>query len=322
MKKVKKFIKSNIKTVVAFIIGLIVAGSSVAVVYAISATSITYTDTNSIGATTVQDAIDKLYNKTKLGNDTKFVEAYTYSSTSTNYCITGNESTCVATTCYKTKSAGACPAGTIIRYKVKPGEVVTFHVMYDNANTITMQAQRNTIYNTAWITALDYSGSTTYKNDKGPLTILPALESATAGWTNVNDQTYTMGTTTFQTNAYTGCSAYNTCDANTYTLASRTAKSRMITVQEANLLGCTGSSKSCPKWMNNYLKTSTSYGGTENDTSHGPNSLYNSSYWTMSAFSDSSSFAWYVYLSGYVDMYSDVNDTSRGARAVVVVDKP
>lgn len=61
MKKVKKFIKPNIKTVVAFIIGLILAGGSAVVVYALTATQITYTDTNGIGETTVQGAIDKLY---------------------------------------------------------------------------------------------------------------------------------------------------------------------------------------------------------------------------------------------------------------------
>lgn len=61
MKRLIKFIKRNIKTVAAFIIGLILAGGSAVVVYAIAATNITYTDTNNIGATTVQGAIDKLY---------------------------------------------------------------------------------------------------------------------------------------------------------------------------------------------------------------------------------------------------------------------
>lgn len=241
MKNVKKFIKSNIKLVIGIIIGLVITGGSAVVVYALTATQVTYTDTNSIGATTVQGAIDKLYEiasnrGVSIEGDTKYIEAYTYDAST---CVTGKEDTCVATTCYETKSANACPAGTIIRYKVKPGHVETFHVMYDDASTITMQSQRNTIYNTPWISELDYSGSTTFANDKGPLTILPALESATAGWVNVNNQTYEMGTTTFKTNAYTGCSAYNTCSTNTYTLSSRTGKARMITLQEAKLLGCT-----------------------------------------------------------------------------------
>ena len=318
MRRVKKFIKSNVKSVIGIIIGVVIAGGSAAVVYAISGSQVTYTDTNNIGATTVQGAIDALYNRTLLKNRTSnFIEAYTYNAST---CVTGNESTCVQTTCYKTKSANSCPAGTIIKYRVNDQEVQTFHVMYDDASTITMQAQRNTVYNTAWITALDYSGSTTYASDKGPLTILTALESATAGWVNVNDQTYTMGTTTFKTNANTGCSAYNTCSANTYTLASRTAKARMITLQEAAVLGCTGSDKSCPNWMNNYLGSSTSYRGTENDTSLGPNGSMNNGYWTMSAYSSNTSLAWNVHQRGRVNNIS-VYQSNFDARAVVQVSK-
>ncbi len=63
MKTVKKFIKNNTKALIAFILGLVIAGGSFAV-YAITATNITYTDNYSIGATTVQGAIDKLYAST------------------------------------------------------------------------------------------------------------------------------------------------------------------------------------------------------------------------------------------------------------------
>ena len=83
-----------------------------------------------------------------------------------------------------------------------------------------------------------------------------------AGWSNVNVQTYTMGTTVFRDNAYTGCSSSSSCTTNTYTLASRTAKARMITVQEAKALGCSEATKSCPIWMYNYLYKSSSNGGT------------------------------------------------------------
>ena len=335
-----KNMSKNKKIIFVVLISLIVIGS---VVYAISilnnlsfkfnkvsgdvsggativyqSNEVGYDNTSSgMTSTNVQAALDELYRKTKLKNRTSnFIEAYTYDESS---CVTGLESTCVETTCYKTKSANACPAGTIIKYKVNDQEVQTFHVMYDDASTITMQAQKNTIYNTAWITALDYSGSTTFGNGKGPLTILRALESATAGWSNVNDQTYTAGTTTFKTNAYTGCSADNTCSANTYTLASRTAKSRMITLQEATALGCTY--LSCPKWMYNYLSSSTSNGGTVNDTSHGPNSTSNDGYWTMSAESYYTYVAWVVTPYG-LDYYPGFCDSTRhGARAVIEIFK-
>ena len=327
MRKIKSFVKNNMKLVLGIVIGLVIAGGSAAVVSAVAGSSVGYTDTYGIGATTVQGAIDALYNRTLLKNRTSnFIEAYTYNAST---CVTGLESTCVATTCYKTKSANSCPAGTIIKYKVNDQEVQTFHVMYDDASTITMQSQKNTVYNTAWMSKADYvaAGGTesdygSYgNNNKGPLTILTALESATAGWSNVNDQTYTIGDDSSSTNlGYSGCSAYNTCAANTYTLSSRTAKARMITVQEAALLGCTTSDQSCPNWMNNYLSTSTSYRGTVNDTSHGPNSTNNNGYWTMSANSFSDNSAWLVDQFGYLYRLGVIS-TNFGARAVVQVSK-
>ena len=231
--------------------------------------------------------------------------AYTYNPTS---CITGEESTCVQTSCYESKTSGSCPAGTIIKYAVNDSTTKYFHVLHDDGETMTLQQRENTVYNTAW-----YSSS--YDNSNGPTTILPILETETADWTNVNDQTYTMGTTTFKTNAYTGCIS-SECTTNQYTLGQRTAKARMITMQEALALGCTTSQQSCPNWMINYLNESTNYGGTVNDTT----GSRNYGYWTMSAASSSSANAWYVRFSGYVGI-SSTSSTGIGARAVVVVNK-
>ena len=235
--------------------------------------------------------------------------AYTYNPTS---CITGEESTCVQTSCYESKTSGSCPAGTIIKYAVNDSTTKYFHVLHDDGETMTLQQRENTVYNTAWYA--DSNDST-----KGPLTILPVLESATSGWTNVNDQTYTMGTTTFKTNAYTGCTSSG-CTTNTYTLDERTGKARMITMQEALALGCTTSSKSCPNFMNNYLYNSTSYGGTVNDTHTENGAGYNNGYWTMSATSSGTNSAWSVDYNGYVNSNYTTN-ANYGARAVVVVSK-
>ncbi len=83
MKKVKALFKNNIKLVLGIIIGLVIAGGSFAV-YAITATSITYTDNYSIGATTVQGAIDKLYGlsnkKLKTTRKTETLSSSAYSS--------------------------------------------------------------------------------------------------------------------------------------------------------------------------------------------------------------------------------------------------
>ncbi len=252
--------------------------------------------------------------------ETEFSRAYTYNQTTgaSNYCVTGDEVTCQATTCYKTKTAGSCPAGTIINYKVNDTETVRFHVMEDKGSTMTMQSQKNIVYNKIWASS---------NNSKGPLTVLPALESATSEWANVNNQTYTMGTTIFKGNSYTGCSAVYSgstqtvsCNngTNTYTLASRTAKTRMITVQELLSFGCdgVGNSALCPVWVFNYLSCSTDSGGTVNDKGSG----FNNSYWTMTAYSSGSIPAFHMNCSNSIQA-NGVGSTNFGARAVVVVSK-
>ena len=231
---------------------------------------------------------------------------YEQNTDSTTFCVTGEESTCqeISTKNYE--------PGTIIKYKVNDSTTKYFHVLHDDGDTMTLQQRENTVYNTAWYSSLD--------NSKGPLTILPELESATSGWTNVNNQTYTMGTTNFNnTNSYTGCTKSG-CTINTYTLGQRTAKARMITMQEAIALGCTSTNKSCPNFMNNYLYNSTSYGGTVVDDTTANGASHNSGYWTMSADSSYANYAWDV--NYYGGVYSlNTTYTSFGARAVVVVSK-
>ena len=69
--KLRNFIKNNFKLVVAFILGLLVAGTGVYAAGVIASKEITYEDNTSIGATNVQDAIDKLNTKAT----TKITEA-------------------------------------------------------------------------------------------------------------------------------------------------------------------------------------------------------------------------------------------------------
>ena len=325
MNKIKGFVNKNYKVVIGIIIGITISiGIGVS---ALATKDITYDNSKSgLTSTNLQGAIDEVYKKTDIRNYDNIVSAYTYNSST---CVTGEEETCVKTTCYKSTTAGSCPAGTIIKYKVNDTDIVTFHVMYDNGTTMTMQSQKNTVNNTMWISAADYatentdstSCSYTSCSDEGPMTVLVALERATRGWTNVNDQTYTMGTTTFKTNDFTGCTSYSSCEDLTYTLDERTAKARMITVQEATNLGCTSTNKSCPNWMNNYLNYSTNFGGTVSDSSTDPTTgSQNNGYWTMSAYSRLTRSAWRVNYNGYVST-SNTYLTENGARAVVVVSK-
>ena len=306
------FIPLGILIVLMFFLGGVYAATKIA------GSSVTYSNSSSgLLATTVQAAIDELYTQTDIRKMGNFIGVYKYSTATSTKCITGNESTCIKSTCYKTKTSGSCPAGTIIKYKVNDTDIVTFHVMYDNGSTLTMQSQRNIIYGNRWYQAANNA----FSNTTGPIVALPALESATAGWSNVNNQTYTMGKTTFKTNAYTGCSTYSSCATNTYTLASRTAKARMITIQEAKYLGCTSTDKSCPIWMNNYLPQSTSYGGTINDTAYGPNWSNNAGYWTITGTSNTPHGAWRVSVGDEPVTIRATAAPYYGARAVVVVSK-
>jgi len=325
MKKILLFFKSGFKYIVFFILGIIVASSGVFAAVTITASNVNYDNSSSgLSSTNVQSAIDELNGKADIRKVLKFVAAYTYSTSSSNKCITGEELTCEKTTCYQQKTSGSCPAGTIVKYKVNDTTIMNFHVMFDKGSTMVMQTQRNVVYNTMWVSKNDYvkAGGTEsdygmYGNhNKGPLTILPAVERLGWGWSNVNNLTYTAGTTTLYNNSYTGCSSYSSCTTNKYTMASRTAKARLITLQEIRALGCTETSRSCPIWLYNYLNNSTSYGGTVNDTSVGNNSCY----WTMSVNISDDSYTWYVYGGGNVSKYF-AGSATCGARAVVEVSK-
>ena len=160
-----------------------------------------------------------------------------------------------------------------------------------------MQDSTDTVKSTAW-----YSGNKDCS--KGPITALAALESATSGWINVNNQNYTMGTTNFNgTNAYTGCDIKGNCTSNKYTLGARSARARMITVQEAKAVGCgtSLSSNKCPEWI---LPTSSV------------------SYWTMSADNDTNLTGYAIYIDGTRISFTSTPVTgTKSARAVVVISK-
>ena len=315
MKKVKKVIRSNYKIFIGVLIGLIISVGGVYAATTIAGSTVTYSNTTSgLSSTTVQGAIDELYTKSDIRNADKFVAVYKYSTATSTKCITGEESTCVKSTCYKTKTSGSCPAGTIIKYKVNDTTIVNFHVMFDKGTTMIMQSQRNLANNVSWITKGDYEDSTlsgtcdyTYGacTNKGPLTAITLLEKVTSTWTNVDEQTYTMGITN---DRYTQCDFKDNCAKNSYTWESRKGKARMITFQEAKTLGCTNEDKSCPIWMYNYLLNSVKYGGTVNDSGRGYLTMNTSGYYTAAFEIQENGILYYAGGSG-------------GIRPVVVVSK-
>lgn len=168
--------------------------------------------------------------------------------------------------------------------------------MRDELYGLVMQTQKNTIYNVAW------NGNSSASISDGPVTVLSAIENETASWSNVNSQTYTAGTTKFIANplegssasAYTMCTdSYdiNKCTTNSYTLSSRTAKARLLTVQEAITAGYNGHA---PTWMMGD----------------------NAEYWLMTTGSNSP----YHMSSGYIVAYASIT-SKLNARAVVSVAK-
>ena len=71
MGRIIKHLKNNYKIIIAFILGVVISGGGVYAAVVITSKEITYEDNTSIGATNVQDAIDKLNTKAT----TKIAEA-------------------------------------------------------------------------------------------------------------------------------------------------------------------------------------------------------------------------------------------------------
>jgi len=228
---------------------------------------------------------------------------YNQTTGSSTFCVTGEESTCLPI------NPEVFEPGTIIKYKVNDSLEKYFYVVSDNGNTLTLQQRENTVSATMWYTAKD--------NTKGPITILPALESATTSWINVLNQTYTLGTTVFKDNPYMGCSyasvtkTFN-CTTNPYSIGTKTAKARLLTVQEASSLGCTIDRTSCLVWIYNYLALSASFQGTVNQT-------LDLAYWLANVYAADTIYSWTIDYTGNIG--SSNPNKAQGARAVVLIDK-
>lgn len=239
----------------------------------------------------------KIVVETESKNTNKNIKAaYKYSSS----CTTGEEPSCIRSTCYQNNNSGSCEPGTIIKYAVNSLEEKYFYVLHDDGSRLTLQQRENTVSVTPW-----YSISN--ENKYGPAVILAGLESLTSEWTNVKNQSYTMGVTNFsQSNGYTGCNTAG-CSDNTYTLEKKGVKARLITFQEAVSLGCkAGVVLTCPQWLINDLTDNVSLG-----------------YWTMSADNSKeapTSNAWTIAKDGSLSS-NLVNDAQFSARAVVVINK-
>ena len=102
MKKILKFIKHN---VFGFIVGTVVFGSlGVYAATVIAASSVSYSDNASLGATNVQDAIDKLYAKA----DNQYFDFATAQANTTGKVFASKKGVCISRSkkvyCFKTNN--------------------------------------------------------------------------------------------------------------------------------------------------------------------------------------------------------------------------
>ncbi len=326
--------KERIKVIAAFILGLVLAGTTVYAATIISSINVGYSNESSkLVADNVQEAIDEVYDKSFLKTP---IAAYEYSEKEPK-CINGEEKTCIKTDCYK--KGKTCKQGTVIKYYVKENEYHYFYVLHDDGTNITMQQRENTVRNIPW-----HEGAN--DNSKGPDTILSQLEAATSTWVNVNVLEYEPGVTTLYENTNTGCVSTEDykikCETNAYTnsvLGARKARARMITAQEASATGClvwkdgdkdsdvippsinAYNQGSCPDFMHNYLYGSKNYGGSYNNNTLNENGVSDHCYWTMSALSTGTTGVWRVGRDGDLNIDYFTTNTNFGARAVVEINK-
>ena len=283
--------------------------------------------------------------------------AYKYDedSTSPDFCLGGAEPTCKEIT--DVPYNYEYPTGTIVKYKVNDTDEKYFNVLYDNDKdtdennngTLTLQQRENTVYETPWCSKEDYieAGGTeedfgaTGKNDKGPITILKALEEATKTWKNVNNQTYTAGETVFgtgdfATNKITAIwgqgvvpNATIFTNNNQPSFTKTNVKARLITAQESGEMGCKtwtangSTNNSCKRFISNYLWQSTTYGGTVEDDYHIDANSHNYGYWALTTNSSVLTDAVALDRAGFVGS-TQVGKTSGalvGARAVININK-
>ena len=90
--KLRNFIKNNLKIVVAFTLGLLVAGTGVYAATVIAASSVSYLDNASLGATNVQNAIDKLYAKA----DNQYFDIATAKANTTGKVFASKKGVCIS----------------------------------------------------------------------------------------------------------------------------------------------------------------------------------------------------------------------------------
>ncbi len=229
-----------------------------------------------------------------------------------------------------------------------------------SSNSITLQMDHN-IASTVWVSKADYNDDTNYgsngNTNKGPITALKALETATASWDDSLKLNYSYNTST-ATNNYAILSCTNgTC---TFSGSQRTTnlKARIITGEEVRLITVAAGAEEGTNAYNwtlangeVYYFSSTDYVLGTNTSGEGNNNLSwlventfafpegaNQSgatpdtytnisykgYWTLSPYASNSSYAWHVSAGGSLSSNIKVKggmDQRLGVRPVITIPK-
>ena len=230
-------------------------------------------------------------------------------------------------------------------------------------NELTLQMDHNIVNLTAWVSKADYNDDTNYgengNTNKGPITALKALETATAGWNNALKLTYSYDTSSATNNYGTLSCTNGACKVGNGTNITTNLKARIITGEEVAAItrnAGTASNSRAGTWTlsngswyyfsrNDYVlgtTTAVSQGATgstelkwlventyANTNSKSTNNTYGSinyGYWTLSPFAGDSYHNWFVLYAGVLSNYIYYNrDVSYpnafGVRPVITVNK-
>ena len=261
MRRIVKHLKNNYKIIIGIIIGVVISGCGVYAATVIAASKVEYTDNSSLGATNVQDAIDKL--NTKATTKIKEAEAKCPDGYKCIKPLCKRATTLHTETCSQTSTSAYCQAdGYALNDTITYGNLGTtgtltsgdafdcdvngdgvydsaterFYYVSDMTNGVTQDSNTAVLiyYNNvsggvasnSTIYAYDSSG----KNNNGPVTAKEQLPT-TSQWSNVN--------LTNTTRAITNQSGGNTTRAgNLPTAFSYDGyAARLITAQEVSA-GC------------------------------------------------------------------------------------
>jgi len=188
-----------------------------------------------------------------------------------------------------TCSLSLIKSGVSMDVSVSDTETYKFNVIKDDGDVLTLIMNDYFTDNIYWANSV---------NTNGPTNLIDYMNAKTSSWNNVSDLAYTLNGT--NSSNYTGCSSYNSCDSNTYTMSTINSKVRLPMVQDLVDLGCTTTAGSCPSWLGNGLSSSNVIG-----------------FWTSSANVNN---VWYVSYDNRLNTGSVTTGNVR-IKPIIVLDK-